>query len=281
MSTPGHRHARVERPGFPVRITLVAIGLPLLCVIGRLPALPTAKPLNALLDLSTLPAPLLGQVHTLLTVSLGALVVVIARLVVGVRALGVLSPILLALALPRTGYLPGLAFLTVTLLLVSLGVRPMLKAHGLPYSARVAALISTVAVIMLLPLLLLRQVSEHRAAEFAYFPIVALALITERFAATAHREGERTAIGRTAITMAEASTITFIGTTLGGITLLTHHPELLLVQIWFVIFLSRYLGVRVIERWRTAAQARAAHRPEDLRAAPNPSLSQSGERSHE
>jgi 7 transmembrane helices usually fused to an inactive transglutaminase len=233
------------------------LGLPILITVSRAPGMPTATNLNAFLDLSTLPGPLLQHVHQVLFVPLGALVVVFARLILGVRALGVLSPILLALALPTTGYLAGLAFVSVTLLIVSVAVRPMLKAHGLPYSARVAALLSTVALLMLLPLLLLRHVPTVRTAEFAYLPVVALGLVTERYAATVTREGLRTAVNRTAVTMAEAVTIAFMATTLHGVDLLARRPELLLTQIWCVVVLSRYLAVRLLERHRDAEPARA------------------------
>jgi 7 transmembrane helices usually fused to an inactive transglutaminase len=263
------RRAKVELP-MPILSSITLLGVPLLIVIGRLSGMPSAHALNDFLDLSTLPAPLLQHVHQVLFVPLGALIVVFARLVVGVRALGVLSPILLALALPTTGYLPGLGFVSVTLLIVSLAVRPMLKAHGLPYSARVAALLSTVALLMLLPLLVLRQMPAVGASDFAYFPVVALGLVTERFAATWTSEGQRTAVKRTAVTMAEAVAITFVATTLRGVDLLARHPELLLTQIWCVVVLSRYLSVRLFEPRKkpkrrsgksAAAGARQSHAP--------------------
>jgi hypothetical protein len=266
-----------RQPPFPLGLTLVLLGVPALTLIARAAPLPTAHGVSTFLDLSTLPPPLLAHVHQVLFVPLGALVVVFARLVVGARALGVLSPILLALALPTTGYLPGLLFLTVTLLVVSLTVRPLLKAHGLPYSARVAALLSTVALLMLLPLIVLRHPAASRTAEFAYFPVVALGLVTERFAATLNRAGPRLAVARTAVTMVEAVTIAFVATTLHGVALLTRHPELLLTQIWCVVVLSRYLSVRFLEERgylmsprERRAKARRTARQDQAAATPPP-----------
>lgn len=239
----------MSAPSAPLApMTTVLVGVPLLLVVGRLPGMPTAHALDAALDLSTLAPPLRAHVHQVLFVPLGALVVVLARLTLGLRALGVLSPILIAMALPVTGVLPGLAFVTGVLAVATLLVRPMLRSHGLPYSARVAALLSTVAILMLIPLLVLRALPWAGAAEFASFPVVALGLVTERFAATRHREGLSVTTRRTLVTMGEAVVIATLADRLHGVDLLMHHPELLLTQVWCVVMISSRLSLRLAER---------------------------------
>jgi hypothetical protein len=227
---------------------LLLVAVPLAVTGFRLLPLPIAQELDAALDLTTLPAGLLTHVQNVLLVPVGALVVVVFRLTLGVRALGVLSPVLLGVALPSAGLLPGLSFLVVAVGVSALFVRPVLRAHGLPFSARVAALLSIVAILMLLPLLVLRQTPGAHPEAFALLPPVALGLVTERFASTAHREGVATASGRTLLTCVEAVAIGWVGTGLGAVHLLARHPELLLVQVWAVMVVSTRLSPRLVER---------------------------------
>ena len=239
---------------------LLLLALPLAVTAARLLPVAPARTLDAALDLSTLPPVLLAHVHNVLLVPVGALVVVVFRLTLGVRALGVLSPVLLGVALPTAGLLPGLGFLAVAVVLSTLLVRPVLRAHGLPFSARVAALLSIVAILMLLPLLVLRQTPGAHPESFAYLPPVALGLVTERFAATAHKEGVPTAAGRTLLTCIEAVVIGWVGFGLGVVPLLTRHPELLVVQVLAVMVVSSRLSPRLVERHiapRVAARWRA------------------------
>lgn len=250
------RGPRLRRP--PLVVPLVV--LPLLVLLVRLLPVAPAHALDAALDLTTLPPALLAHVRSVLLVPVGALVVVVFRLTLGVRALGVLSPVLLGVALPSIGLLPGLAFLAVTLAVSTLVVRPVLRSHGLPFSARVAALLSTVAILMLVPLLVLRQVPGAHPEHFAYLPPVALALVTERFAATAHKEGTATASGRTAVTVVQAVVIAWVGIGAGLVDLLARHPELLLLQVWCVVAVSLFASPRLVERvvrpWYAARTAR-------------------------
>lgn len=239
---------------------LMMLLVPLLLTLERLPGVPGADGLTAMLDLGTLPADLRDHVVQVLFVPIGALVVVIGRLTLGLRPLGALSPILLAMALPVTGVVAGVGFVCLTLLLTTLLVRPLLKSHGLPYSARVAALLSAVALLMLLPLVLLRGFGAE-ATQFAYFPVVALGLVTERFAATLRSNGTRVAAGRTAVSLGMAVLIAAVATH-GGTDLLLHRPELLLAQMALVILISRHLSWRLWEKAVTRLRARSARRTE-------------------
>ena len=224
------------------------LAVPAVITVLRLLPISAAESVTTALDLTTLPVPLLTHVQSVLLVPVGALVVVIFRLTLGVRALGVLSPVLLGAALPAAGLLPGLAFLGVAVAGSTLVVRPVLRSHGLPFSARVAALLSVVAILMLVPLLALRNTPAAHPEAFAYLPPVALGLVTERFAATAHREGLGTAAGRTVLTCLQAVVIGWVGAGLGLVHVLARHPELLLLQVWAVVVVSTRLSPRLVER---------------------------------
>jgi 7 transmembrane helices usually fused to an inactive transglutaminase len=243
-----HHKRRQPRTASLTPLFVILVCLPLAVVVARINGMPTAHRLDEALDLSTLPSPLRAHVHQVLFVPLGALVVVLARLTLGVRALGVLSPILIAIALPVTGVIPGALFVAGALAVSTLIVRPMLRSQGVPYSARVAALLSSVAILMLLPIVLVRQISATEVTGFAYFPVVALGLVTERFADTLNKEGLLISVGRTLVSLGEAIVIAFLAVQLHGADLLMRHPELLLVQMFAVIAISVYLSPRLIER---------------------------------
>lgn len=265
-SSPAVRQRPQVAPPSDLPVLLMLL-VPVLITLERIPGVPGADGLTALLDLGTLPADLRAHVVQVLFVPLGALVVVVGRLVLGLRPLGALSPILIAMALPVTGVLPGLGFVCFTLLMTTVMVRPLLKSHGLPYSARVAALLCAVVILMLLPLVVLRGFGASAPA-FAYFPVVALGLVTERFAATLRSNGTSVAVGRTAVSLAEAVLIAALATH-GGTDLLLHRPELLVAQMALVILVSRHLSWRLWERGRTLLRERAGSaRHADSPAAP-------------
>lgn len=80
--------------------------------------------------------------------------------------------------------------------------------------------------------------------------MVALGLVTERFAATLHNEGTAVAATRTAVSLGEAVVIATVATH-GGANLLLHRPELLLAQMALMILISQHMSWRLWERGRS------------------------------
>ena len=72
------------------------IGLPLALMIGKLSWLPTSEVLRQFVSLSGVPGEMSDRVSYVLFIPLGALVVVVVRLTLGIRVLGPFRSILLA-----------------------------------------------------------------------------------------------------------------------------------------------------------------------------------------
>ncbi|MHC4786806.1 MAG: 7TM domain-containing protein, partial [Planctomycetota bacterium] len=100
--------------------------------LGRMSWAPTAEMLGRFVSLTNLPPSMLERVSYLLFVPVGALVVVLVRLTLGIRLLGPFRSILLAIAFQITGVTLGLLFLAAVIAAIVL-LRPHLKQMGLPY----------------------------------------------------------------------------------------------------------------------------------------------------
>jgi hypothetical protein len=228
-------------------VLVLLFALPLAILLSRPTGLPAAAALHQHASFATLPAGLRGHVTVLMFVPIGSLVVVLFRLTLGLRAFGVFSPILIALALASTGYLVALSFLLLVMVIIAVIVRPMLKAQRLPYAARVSVLSSTVVLLMLGLTLLGQNWHAQRLISVSYFPIIAVCLVAERFAASLSREGTAVAARRTAITVVEALVIAVLAGPLHGAALLLRYPELVLVLIGLTVLTGTHLNRRLFE----------------------------------
>src|SRR5207248_1788801 len=108
--------------------------------IGRIHGLPTVGFLSHHVSLAPTPRGLQHTVTDILLVPIGALIVVVFRLTLGVSLLGPFRSILLAFAFLASGIVLGLAFLAGTIVILVIA-RPMVKALRLPYFGRVSVMI--------------------------------------------------------------------------------------------------------------------------------------------
>ncbi len=232
----------------------------------RLPALPTADPVNRWLSLDGLPPNVHGQLQFAVFVPIGSLVLVCARYLLGLRAFGVFSPILIALGLTSAGYLVGLGFLLLALVVVALGIRPSLKRHRLPYVARVSVLLSAVAVLLVSVVLLAQTLDAPLASRLAAYPVIALCLVCERFAASITATGVAAATHRVAVTVGVAVVIALLAGPAGGERLVTRIPELLLLMIAAMVYVPKHLDLRLfasdpVPRRKKTRSSAAATKP--------------------
>jgi 7 transmembrane helices usually fused to an inactive transglutaminase len=250
----------------PARTPWLFFALPAVILLLRIPGLPTAAPLAHVLTATAAPAALQAAVHFTLFVPIGALVVTFCRLTLGLRALNVFSPILMALGFGAVGPVLGLGFLVVALGLVGLIIRPRLVARKLPYAARVPVLLSSAALLLLVPVVLAPQLDLPWLEDVAAYPVVALCLVCEKFARTLHTSGVSVTARRTAVTVTEALVIALIAGPLGGVWLFSHFPELLVAQIGCLMVVATHGDRRFFEAFASAPEP-ARHRlaPEPTR----------------
>jgi hypothetical protein len=217
-----------------------------LLTLARIPALPTSAYLAKHLTLLTVPLSLQHTLTHILLVPLGALLVVFARLTLGIHVLGPFRSILLTFAFVATGLVLGLVFLATTILILVLA-RPVVSSLRLPYFGRVSVMISAVAVMLVMGTLAGGWLRSASLRNVAQFPIVVLLLVGEKVAVTIRRDGIHCGVWR-------AGTTTLIGVALTGVAaipgleqLLLRRPELLLVEIAPIVVLSTLGTWRLLE----------------------------------
>jgi len=219
----------------------------LVIAVCRWRVLPTSTFLSRHASLATTPAALHHTVANLLLVPIGALVVVVFRLTLGIRVLGPFRSILLALAFVVTGIWLGLAFFAATVAIL-VGVRPVVKSLRLPYFGRVSVMLSAVALLMVIGTMSGGWLQSASLRNVAHFPIVVLALVAEKVAVTIRREGAASGIWRAAMTALIGVVVTGIASIPGLGPVLLGHPELLLVEIALIVVASTLCTWRLLER---------------------------------
>ena len=219
--------------------------LPLLVVIGKWSMLPTSDLFLRVFSLADIPNKMNSRVAYILFVPFGATLVVFFRIVLGIRLLGPFRSILIAIAFQITGILPGLVFLAMVVGVV-VAIRPQIKAIRLPYFARVSVILSAVASIMILVLLSGAWLDIESLCRLAYFPIIALCLMSEGFARTLSKEGLKSAVWRGAMTVFVAILITFFSQINGLRSMFLYYPELLISQIGVIVVIAEFFDLRLL-----------------------------------
>lgn len=153
----------------------------------------------SVLDVLTTDTPLLSARSLLALLPLTALLIVVLRVVVGLRTLGTFSPILLALGHAQAGLVVGVG-LTAAMLLAGLAAQPLLRRLRLPRVARLAVLIGVVSA-LLLGFQSLAADGGGRAWG-ATLPVVVTAVIIERLWEVWDLDGPLDAAKEAAVTLA-------------------------------------------------------------------------------
>lgn len=228
--------------------------VPLLIAIGKWSVLPTSDLFLRVFSLNHIPRNMHHRVTYILFVPFGATLVVFFRLFLGIRLLGPFRSILIAVAFQITGIPLGLTFLAmVTGVIVA--IRPRIKAIHLPYFARVSVILSAVASIMIIALLSSAWFDLDALRRMAYFPIFALSLTAEGFAKTLSKEGLKSAAWRGFMTAFVAVLITLISQINGFKNLFLYYPELLIMQMGFIMVIAEFFDLRLL-RWLNPPRAR-------------------------
>jgi hypothetical protein len=220
--------------------------VPLAIMIGKCSMFPTSQWLRTWVSLSTIPAKVDHSARHILFVPLGAVLVVFSRLTLGIRLLGPFRSVLLAVAFQVTGVLSGLAYLAAIMAIILL-VRPRLRSFRMPYFGRVSVILSVVAVVMVLGLLASDWLGAESLHQVASLPIVVLWLMGEGLAKTLAREGPLSAFWRGAMTALLAAAIALLSEVPGFKDLLLRFPELLILQVGCIVFIAKFLDLRLLE----------------------------------
>ena len=240
-------------------------------ILYKLSGLPGSSATASYLSFEQLPAGMQARTHHLLFAPVGALVVVWVRLTLGIRVLGPFRSVLLAIAFQMTGAIVGVAFFALVVAVVAL-VRPHYKPLKLAYFGRSAAMLATVAGIVVATMLVGLSLGIREVEHVAYFPIVVLTLAGDAFASTMRKEGIRSAFWRAGTTAIVALAIAAIASVHSIQAALVRFPELLCVVLAAIVVVASALKFRLFQRFnpppKKPKRKRRPHPPDALTSAP-------------
>lgn len=178
-----------------------------------------------------------------------ATVVVAGRVLIGLQTFGTFGPVIVALAFVTTGLRWG-TLLFVTIVGVGLLLRGLLQRLRLQAVARLAILITLVAVVMAALTFVGAALGVGPLLHTSIFPMIIMANVIESFAASQVEFGTAQAVRMTASTLAVAVACYLVLDRTGLPALLLAMPEILIGTVLLDIGLGRWRGVRVLEYWR-------------------------------
>lgn len=197
-------------------------------------------------SIHTLPIEEQTMFKTILLLPIGALVVCLLRILVGLRTSGTFMPVLIALAFIETSLVTGLiGFLLVVA--VGLMIRSYMSHLNLLLVARISAVIVTVIMIIALFSVFSYRVGLTEGLKITFFPMIILSWTVERMSILWEEEGWR----EVAI-QGLGSLATALAAYLAMSSLLVRHLSFNFIGLQFValaliMLLGNYSGYRLLE----------------------------------
>lgn len=206
---------------------------------------------DALLSLSIHSLPIAEQAlfKTLLLLPLGALVVVVLRVYVGLKTSGTFMPLLIALAFLEMSLSAGLI---TFLILVSVGLilRQLLAHLNLLLVARVAAVIVGVIGMIALLAVISFHAGISTGMQVTLFPMIILAWTIERMSILWEEEGPLEVVKQASGSLITA-TLAFLMMDIYQVRYwMFNFLGLQLVVLAFILIAGSYTGYRLFELWR-------------------------------
>ncbi|HBP01576.1 MAG: membrane protein [Candidatus Moranbacteria bacterium GW2011_GWE1_49_15] len=169
------------------------------------------------------------------------------RQVVGIKAFGIYTPAIVTfafLAIPQLRY--GVVVF-VTVIIVGMLMRYLLKRLKLLYLPRMAITLSIVAFSILLLLAMGGWMQRTGLAAVSIFPILIMVTLVEKFVGTQIEKGNRTALLLALETLAISIVGFYIASWTGLIKFIVVYPWVILATIPVNIFLGKWDGLRISE----------------------------------
>lgn len=214
-----------------------------------------ADPEGFNLSLYSLPIAEQSMFKLIMLLPIGALVVVIMRILVGIKTSGTFMPVLIALAFLQTELIPGLTSF-VLVVAVGLMIRSYLSSLNLLLVSRIATLVVVVIGIITAFSLLNYRLGLMSGLTITFFPMIILAWTIERMSITWEEQGPREVLLQGGGSLLVA-TLAFL---VMDQPLLRHlafnFPELNLCVLAVILLLGRYTGYRLLELHRFAVFSR-------------------------
>lgn len=206
-------------------------------------------------SLSSLPLPTQQVYKVLLTVPIGALVILLLRSFIGMETFGTFMPVLLALAFRDSGLFWGI-FLFVLVVGLGLIVRFYFDKLHLLLVPRLSSILTLVILLMVVISIVSNKLGVQYGLSIALFPMVILTMIIERTCIMWEERGARATLitGGGSLLAACLAYLVMENTYLSY--LMFAFPECLLIVLAIILIVSLYRGYRLLElyRFRSLAQ---------------------------
>lgn len=192
----------------------------------------------------------------LLTLPIGAFIILILRNFIGLKTFGTFMPVLIALAFRETHVILGV---TLFSLLVALGLlaRFYLEKLRLLLVPRLAAILTIVILLMLMLSIISQNLGLESGLSAALFPLVILTMTIERMCISWDERGASDAIKSGSGSMLAAVIAYFAMSYQPLQYLIFAFPELLLIILAMILWFGQYRGYRLMELFRFNALSRA------------------------
>ncbi|WP_027966871.1 inactive transglutaminase family protein [Halomonas halocynthiae] len=184
--------------------------------------------------------------QTILLLPVGALMVVLLRVLIGVKTSGTFMPVLIALAFIQTSLLTGvIGFLLVVA--VGLVIRNYLSYLNLLLVARVSAVIITVIAIIAVFSVLAYRFGLNAGLQITFFPMIILAWTIERMSILWEEEGPKEVLiqGGGSLLTAVLAYLAMNNAIIRYITFNFIGVQLILMGL--ILMLGNYTGYRLLE----------------------------------
>lgn len=190
----------------------------------------------------------------LLTVPIGAFIILILRNFIGLKTFGTFMPVLIALAFRETHVIWGI---TLFIFIVSFGLlaRFYLEKLRLLLVPRLAAILTVVIILMMFISIVCQNLGMEAGLSVALFPMVILTMTIERMCITWDERGANEAL-KSGFGSLLAAVICFWAMNIAYLQyLIFAFPELLLVLLSLILLCGQYRGYRLFELARFKALA--------------------------
>lgn len=179
-----------------------------------------------------------------------ATLITFLRQVIGVKAFGIYTPLIITFAFLATNGIKYGIGIFVAVILTGMLMRIALKPFRLLYLPRVAIMLSVVALIILAMLALGGTLKRTGLASVSIFPILIMITLVEKFIAVQIEKGNKTAVLLALETLAISVLGYYIASWSALIRLLATYPWIVLLTVPINIFLGKWTGLRVQEYFR-------------------------------
>ncbi len=191
----------------------------------------------------------------LLTLPIGAFIILLLRNFIGLKTFGTFMPVLIALAFRETHVILGVSLFS---LLVSLGLiaRFYLEKLRLLLVPRLGAILTVVVLLMLMTSVISQNLGLESGLSAALFPMVILTMTIERMCISWDERGASDAI-KSGVGSLVAAVIAYFAMTYQPLQyLIFAFPELLLIVLALNLWFGQYRGYRLFELLRFSALSR-------------------------